>query len=57
MSENQEVNRFFVTISGYGESFDIPVFAETLEAAWDLAEKEYLPEKMEIIRVRPDTRK
>ncbi|WAK44909.1 putative bacterial RNA polymerase inhibitor [Erwinia phage pEa_SNUABM_57] len=59
MSENKGslVNRdkkFFVTVEGSAQSFEVPVFAQSLDEALELAEWQYVPAGFEVTRVRPE---
>ncbi len=59
MSENKGslVNRdkkFFVTVEGSSQSFEVPVFAQSLDEALELAEWQYVPAGFEVTRVRPE---
>lgn len=59
MSENKGslVNRdkkFFVTVEGSSQSFEVPVFAQSLDEALELAEWQYVPAGFEVSRVRPE---
>lgn len=45
--------KYLVTIENSKESFEVPVFAATLEEADDLAQ-EYVDVGFEVTRIRPD---
>ncbi|QEQ94735.1 putative bacterial RNA polymerase inhibitor [Erwinia phage pEp_SNUABM_10] len=45
--------KFFATVESASQSFEVPVFAETLEEATELAEWQYVPAGFEVTRVRP----
>lgn len=46
--------KFFATVEGQGQSFEVPVFATSLEEANELAEWQYVPAGFAVTRVRPD---
>lgn len=59
MSENKGslvVNdkKFFVTIEGSSQSFEVPVFAQDLDTALELAEWQYEPAGFAVTRIRPE---
>lgn len=59
MPENKGslVNRdkkFFVTVEGSSQSFEVPVFAQSLDEALELAEWQYVPAGFAVTRVRPE---
>lgn len=46
--------KFFVTIEGSSQSFEVPVFAVSLDEATELAEWSYNPAGFIVTRVRPE---
>lgn len=48
------MKRFNVTVETQTHSFEVPVYAETLEEAHDKAEAEYVEAGFAVTRVRPD---
>ena len=45
--------KFFVTVESAAQSFEVPVFATSLEEATELAEWQYVPAGFAVTRVRP----
>lgn len=48
--------KFFVTLSHVYGSTEVPVYAETIEEAHDLATLKYTGSGFEVARVRPDVK-
>lgn len=46
--------KFFATIETPLGSTEVPIFAETIEEALEVAELKYVPSGLDVIRVRPD---
>lgn len=46
--------RFYVTIETAAESFEVPVYANSLDEALDEAELKYIPAGFAVTRVRPE---
>lgn len=46
--------RFYVTIETAAESFEVPVYAASLDEALDEAELKYIPAGFAVTRVRPE---
>ncbi len=45
--------KFWVTVESSEHSFEVPIYAETLDEALELAEWQYVPAGFEVTRVRP----
>lgn len=48
--------KFLVTVESAAQSFEVPVMAETIEEAAELAEWTYVPAGFKVGRVRPDVK-
>lgn len=48
--------KFLVTVESAAQSFEVPVIAQNLEEATELAEWTYVPAGFAVTRVRPDTK-
>lgn len=48
--------KFFVTIETAAESFEVPVYALSLDEALDIAELKYIPAGFAVTRVRPEVK-
>lgn len=48
--------KFLVTVESAAQSFEVPVMAETLKEAVELAEWTYVPAGFKVGRVRPDVK-
>jgi hypothetical protein len=47
-------SKFFVTVESSLQSFEVPVFARSLDEAHELAEWQYVPAGFAVTRVRPE---
>ncbi|AAP20509.1 RNA polymerase inhibitor [Yersinia phage phiA1122] len=45
--------KFWATVESFEHSFEVPIYAETLDEAVELAEWQYVPAGFEVTRVRP----
>lgn len=45
--------KFWATVESSEHSFEVPIYAETLDEALELAEWQYVPAGFEVTRVRP----
>lgn len=45
--------KFWATVESSEHSFEVPIYAETLDEAVELAEWQYVPAGFEVTRVRP----
>ena len=48
-----ENRKFWATIQSSEHSYEMPIFAVSLDEATELAERQYVPAGFEVIRVRP----
>lgn len=48
--------KFFATIEGSAESFEVPIYATNLDEALELAEWQYVPAGFAVTRVRPEVK-
>lgn len=46
--------KYWVTVESAAHSFEVPVFAESLDQALEYAEWQYMEAGFEVTRVRPD---
>ena len=53
MERETEMKRFVAEVETQSHSFEVPVYAETLEEAHDKAEAEYVEAGFTVTRVRP----
>ena len=52
----QDTNKYYVTIEGQGQSFEVPIFAPTLDEAHELAEWQYDSAGFAVTRIRPEVK-
>lgn len=45
--------KFWASVQTAEHSYEVPIYAVSLEEAWELAESQYVPAGFEILRVRP----
>lgn len=48
--------KYWVTVESAAHSFEVPVFAESLDQALEYAEVQYEDAGFQVVRVRPDVR-
>lgn len=48
--------KFLATVETAAQSFEVPIYAVSLDEALELAEWQYVPAGFEVTRVRPDTK-
>ncbi|APU03039.1 inhibitor of host bacterial RNA polymerase [Pectobacterium phage PP47] len=56
MEANHSLKKFLVTVETTLGETEVPVFAETLDEALDVAELKYVPAGLAVTRVRPEVK-
>ena len=51
-----ENKKFLASVESGEHSYEVPVYAVSLEEAFELAEWQYVPAGFQVVRVRPDVR-
>lgn len=51
-----DTKKYWATIESAAHSFEVPVYAESLDQALEYAESQYVEAGFAVVRVRPDVR-